>query len=284
MEKDRVQGYVAGLEQIVKNNHLSLRETTAQLQEICQLVHPDKSVPPQVILDIRKTYKEIQDQLTRIKGIQQLLQGKYRPHYRRDPLRDREIAEFEFVAKNCYLKVEFMLKEMEAKKKLREREHVVQSLSPRTPMLWFRSKENQRLLLGHLQGLDGLNYEIPTQWLARERRKVTQASLRSLSLFAVSGEVGLIDQIHSHMRLRKYDIAERYDPGELRGALTHLREISASEAVHAIRRFIENSEFSKPKCLLLSVRSQKDLEKGALGIPEKYLQTMTPGEVKTFLV
>lgn len=284
MEKDRVQGYVAGLEQIVKNNHLSLRETTAQLQEICQLVHPDKSVPPQVILDIRKTYKEIQDQLTRIKGIQQLLQGKYRPHYRRDPLRDREIAEFEFVAKNCYLKVEFMLKEMEAKKKLREREHVVQSLSPRTPMLWFRSKENQRLLLGHLQGLDGLNYEIPTQWLARERRKVTQASLRSLSLFAVSGEVGLIDQIHSHMRLRKYDIAERYDPGELRGALTHLREISASEAVHAIRRLIENSEFSKPKCLLLSVRSQRDLEKEALGIPEKYLQTMTPGEVKTFLV
>jgi len=284
MEKDRVQGYVAGLEQIVKNSHLSLRETTAHLQEIWQLVLPDKSVPPQVILDIRKTYKEIQDHLTRIKGVQQLLQGKYRPHYRRDPLREREIAEFELVAKNCYLKVDFMLKEMEAKKKLSEREHVIQPLSPRPPMLWFRSKENQRVLLGHLQRLGGLHYEISIQWLAQERRKVAQASLRSLSLFAVSGEVMMIDQIQSHMRLRKHDIAERYDPGELRGALTHLREISATEAVHAVRRLIENSEFSKPKCLLLSVRSQKDLENEALGIPEKHLETMTPGEVKALFI
>ena len=54
-----------------------------------------------------------------------------------------------------------MLKEMEAKKKLREREHVIQPLSPRPPMLWFRSKENQRVLLGHLQRLGGFNYEIP---------------------------------------------------------------------------------------------------------------------------
>jgi hypothetical protein len=64
--------------------------------------------------------------LVEIKSIQQLLQTKYRQFYHRDPIRDKEIVEFEFVSKNTYSKFEFTLKEIEAKKKI-ERERLAQS-------------------------------------------------------------------------------------------------------------------------------------------------------------
>jgi hypothetical protein len=86
------------------------------------------------------------------------------------------------------------------------------------------------------------------------------------------------------MRLREYDIQERFTRDELRGALTHLREVSPSEAEKVIRRFTESSEFSKLKCLLLSIQSQKDLEKEILGSTENILQVMAEGEVRTLSI
>ena len=67
------------------------------------------------------------------------------------------------------------------------------------------------------------------------------------------------------MRLREYDIKERLTKEELRGALTHLREISLSEVETILRRFTDTSEFSKLRCLLFTIQSQKDLEKEILG-------------------
>jgi hypothetical protein len=63
-------------------------------------------------------------------------------------------------------------------------------------------------------------------------------------------------------------------------ALTHLREVSPSEAERVIRRFTDSSEFSKLKCLLLPVRSQKDLGKETLGSTENILQGMAEGEIR----
>lgn len=94
MERERLQGYVASLEQIMKNTHFDLRETMNQLQELCLRVIPERIVPMGIITDVRQTYKEIQDQLTKIRGVNQLLEAKYRQYYRRDSLRDREIMEF----------------------------------------------------------------------------------------------------------------------------------------------------------------------------------------------
>jgi hypothetical protein len=82
------------------------------------------------------------------------------------------------------------------------------------------------------------------------------------------------------MQLREYDIQERFTRDELRGALTHLREVSPSEAERVIRRFTDSSEFSKLKCLLLPIRSQKDLGKEILGSTENILHGMAEGEVR----
>ena len=76
MERERFQGYVASLEQIMKNTHFDLREAMDQFHELCLRVTPERIVPVGIITDIRQTYKEIQDQLTKIRGVNQLLEGK----------------------------------------------------------------------------------------------------------------------------------------------------------------------------------------------------------------
>lgn len=275
MEKDGSQGYAAGLEQILKSSYLSLKDAVAHLQDMCQMVTPERNLPHDIIADIRKTYREIQDQLTKIKGVQQLLGGKYRSYYHRNPLRDREITEFGFLAKHYYLKFEYVLKEVEAKRRLREQE------KPLAPIPWFHSEENQVILLRTLRGLNDLDYKIPTGLKDEDRRQVSQSRRRSLSLFVLSGEVDSMDGLESRMRVREYDITERYGPDELRGALAHLKEISVGEVERVIRRIMQSGEFSELKCLLFRIQSSKDLRQEVLGSTKRLLKGMATGDVKT---
>jgi hypothetical protein len=281
MESERaIKGYVASLDQIVKGSHLWLKETVEDLQEKVQMVTPERHVPQSWIADIRKIYREIQDQLTKIKGVQQLLEGKYRQHYRRDVVRDKEILEFAFVAKNCYLRFESTLEQMEAMKRLRGR------VSPSEPspadrgFRWFHSSEHQSKLLRNLRELNGLGYEISPGAGGRERREVVQEKPRSVSLFILSGEEKLMDGLQSRMRLRTYDISERSGRKELRVALTHLKETSSSDAAKVILRSVGREEFSQLKCLLIPIRSPKDLERKELSSAGMLLQKMARGEIR----
>jgi hypothetical protein len=283
MERERFQTYVASLEQILRNTHFDLTDAMKQLQDLCVRVTPERIIPMGIITDVRQTYKEIQDQLTKIRGVHQLLESKYRQYYRRDSLRDREIFESAFLAKSLYWKFECTLQEIEAKKNLRDKKEPL-GVPPRIPLAWFHSNENQTILLQNLRSLYELDYKTLSDLECVQRRVVIQNGKRSISLFILSGEATLIDHLQSHMRLREYDIQERFTRDELRGALTHLREVSPSEAEKVIRRFTESSEFSKLKCLLLSIQSLKDLEKEILGSTENILQVMAEGEVRTLLI
>ena len=86
------------------------------------------------------------------------------------------------------------------------------------------------------------------------------------------------------MRLREYDIIERYTEEELHWALTHLKEVSFSEVERIIRRFTDSSEFLKLKCLLLRVRSEKDLEKEIMASTNNILHVTEMGEVRTLSI
>ena len=274
MEKQRVQYHVASLEQIIKNTHLDLRETLGVFQELCRWVNPARIVPQEVIDGIRKTYKEIQDQLMKIRGINQLLGSKYRAYWRRNSLRDREILEFEFLAKNLYLKVEYTLQEIQTKKRLRD---TAQPIS----FAWFHSKENQAVFLRDLLELHKMSYNTRSNLDITERREVSQSRLRSFSLFVISGEEGLIDNLQSRVQLREYDIKERYASEELRGLLIPLREMAHSETERVIKRFSDSAEFSRLKCLLLPIQSRGDIKKELLVSPEEVLRVMAEGEVRT---
>lgn len=284
MENERCQGYVASLEQMVRNTHVSLREGMEQFQELCHRVSPERIVPMAVITDIRETYKEIQSHLKKIRGVLHLLEGKYRHYYRRDAQRDKEVLEFAFLAKTLYSKFEYTLLEIEARRNLREKEKRYEKNPPSAPFAWFHSEKNQIVLLRTLENLNTLDYPTPFDSKVAQKREVNRNGLRSLSLFALSGEEAWIDHMQSRMRLREYDIKERLTKSELRGALTHLRGISPGEAEQVIRRFTQGTELSKLKCLLFPIQTQKDLGKEILRRTDNILHEMGEGEMRTLSI
>ena len=134
MERDQIQAqrYTLSLVKTIVGHYHYLKTAVKDFQEKCLRVNPGRSVPPDIINQIRESYKGIRDRLVEVKSIQQLLQTKYRQYYHRDPIRDKEIVEFEFVSKNTYSKFEFTLKEIEAKKKM-ERERLAQAGNKNEP-------------------------------------------------------------------------------------------------------------------------------------------------------
>ena len=276
MERGSFQGIAAGLERIMENTRFDLREAMDQFQELCLMITAERNVPIDIITETRQTYKKIQDQLTKISVARQLLEGKYRQYYRRDYQREKEIMQIAFLAKSLYLTFE----EIEAKRKLKGMEEYSEAHGQQIPFPWFQSKENQIILLRNLHNLDELDYKTKFKLGFERRREVIQNAIRSISLFALLGEVTLIDILQSRMRFREYDITERYKEDEFRGALTHLREVSPSQVQKVIRRFAGTSEFLKLKCLLLRIRSQKDLKKETVRSTENILQLMGEGEVR----
>ena len=286
MERENIQRYVASLEQVVRRTHLDLRWTVIQFQEYSQRISTDRAVPPGMITDVRNIYMGINEQVTKIKGINQLLENKYRKYYRRDPVRDREILEYGALSKKLYTRFETLLQEIEAQAPPADKENEPDVCNRPISSQWFRSSENQTLLLGHLRSLYELDYIYRTgRGVGTEQKqRVIQDNLRSLSLFVLSGEGGVIDTLESRMRLREYDIKERYARDELRGALTHLRAISTTEVEGVIKRYIESKDVPSLKCLLLWVQSQEDLGKETLTSADTILKEMAGGEVKTLRV
>lgn len=284
MERGSFQGIAAGLERIMENTRFDLREAMDQFQGLCLMITAERNVPIDIITETRQTYKKIQDQLTRISVARQLLEGKYRQYYRRDYQREREIMEIAFLAKSLYSKFEYTLQEIEAKSKLKGREEYFEAHRQQIPFRWFHSKGNQIILEKNLRSLFALDYKPRSDLKDEQRREIIRNEMRSISLFALFGEVRLIDTLQSRMRLREYDIIERYTEEEFRGALTHLKEVSLSEVERVIRRFMDSSEFLKMKCLLLRVRSQKDLGKEIIASIENVLRVMGAGEVKTLSI
>jgi len=284
MEKDGVQRYVAGLEQVVRSTHQDLREAMIQFQGYSQRVTAQGTVASGTVTDIRKVYKEIQDQLAKIRGVNQLLEGRYRQYYRRDPLRDKEISEFGFLAKNLYTRFDRILQGMEVKGPEGEKEEASDACDPSTTFQWFHSSENQDVLQRTLRRLYALEYNTRPGLDDGRSRRVIHDRQRSLSLFVLSGEEGFVETLQSRMHVREYDIKERYAKNELRGALTHLRQISAAEVEGVIRRLVGGHEVPEFKCLLFFIQSQADLEKETLRSSDTVLKGMMRGEVRTLAV
>ena len=277
MEQDRIQRYVKSLEKTIQNNHHYLRESIEEFQEMCRMVSPEKHVPAGITIDIREMYKEIRNRLTEIKAIEQLLQGKYRQYYRRDALRDKEIMEFGFIVKNCYSKFEYTIVQIEAIKRLKERAPTVDH--PAEPPQWFRSQENQVILIKNLRMLTEMDYEPTPEEIGEERRDL--AGGRTLTLFLFSGDSLSLDHLQSQIQLREHDILERYSPEEIRGVWAHLRQVDLYEVEKKFQQFMVSRGLAKLKCLFLPIRSAKDLGGDLPKLIKTALQEMTDGEWRT---
>lgn len=282
MPKDPAQRYAESLERTIQQNYHSLKESIENFRELCFLVTPERGIPQDVIIEIRQLYKEIQNRLTEIRAIQQLLQGKYRQYYHRNPLRDREIIEFGFLAKNLYSKVEYTLMQKQAMAKRKEE---ISKAEPRAvPFQWFRSRDHQVLFLRNLRLLRELSYEETPEGDAQERREVMEEGSRGLTLFSIQGETNLINEIYLRARLRAHDVIERFSKDELHGLFTHLKEVTSQEVENLLRRFIGEEEFKRLKCLLLRVQSPKGLKENLMEEVKLTLERMAQGEIKTLLL
>jgi len=278
-QQDRDQRYVKSLERTIQTNYHYLKESIKDFQDMCRVVSPEKHIPTGIAVDIREMYKEIRDRLTEIKAIEQLLQGKYRQHYRRDSVRDKEIMEFGFIAKNCYSKFEYTMVQIEAIKRLKEKPPTDH---PGAPLHWFHTKENQVALTRNLRILTELDYELPPEKVGEERRDL--AGDRTLTFFLFSGDSLSLDQLQSQMQFREHDILERYSPAEIRGVLAHLKKVDPSDLEKKFLQFMKDKGLSKLKCLLLPIHSSKDLEGELLKLIKATLQEMAEGELRTLAV
>jgi len=280
MEQDRDQRYVKSLERTIQNSYHYLKESIKDFQEMCRVVSPEKHVPAGIAVDIREMYKEIRNRLTEIKAVEQLLQGKYRQHYRRDSVRDKEIMEFGFIAKNCYSKFEYTMVQIEAIKRLKE--HPAKADHPGEPLQWFRSKENRVAFIKNLRILTELDYEPTPEKIGEERRDL--AGSRTLTLFLFIGDSTSLDQLQSQIQFREHDILERYSPEEVRGVLVHLRKVDPMEMEKKFQQFMESKGLVKLKCLLLPIHSSKDLEGDLLKLIKAALHEMAEGELRTLSI
>jgi hypothetical protein len=274
---DRVQRYVKSLERTIQNGHHYLKEAMEEFQDLCRMVTPERNVPAGILIDIREMYKEIRNRLTEIKAIEQLLHGKYRQYYRRDSLRDKEIMEFGFIAKNCYSKFEYTMIQIGTMKRLKEQAAKVEH--PSEPFPWFRSEENKVTLIKNLRLLKELDYEPVPQETGEERRDIVGS--RTFTFFLFRGDRLSLDQLQSRVQFREHDLMERYGPEEIRGVLTHLREVDPFEIEKKFQQWTDSIGLTNLKCLLLPVHSPKDLERDLLKLINTALGEMAEGELRT---
>jgi hypothetical protein len=86
------------------------------------------------------------------------------------------------------------------------------------------------------------------------------------------------------MHLREHDIVERYAEDELRGILTHLREIQPFEVESIFDRLKQVEGYSELKCLLVPIRGERDLRIDVAALVEKTINEMAPGELRTISI
>jgi hypothetical protein len=282
--QSRLISYVKSLSRKVRDDIQFIKDNVQELKDLSRFVSPEKNVPQGMIVDIREMYKEIQNRFKEIHAIQQMMQGKYRQYYQyygRDPVREKEILELTFVVKTTYSRFEENMKLIIEKGRAKDREEAERRSQKARIIQWFVSRENQIALLRNIRTIRELDYGLASGKEGAEKR-VTEG-VRSLTLFLIRGEAPVLDAVQSQLNLREHDLMERHDERELRGVLTHLREVDPSEIEALIRRLLEKFGFSNLKSLLLHVRPHEDLELRGTELISKALEEMKEGEVRTLL-
>jgi hypothetical protein len=278
----RIQRYVETLELVIQKNYRYLKSIMEDFQEKCRLATSTPGAPPELFTEIPDVYREIQTRFKETQAVQSLLKTRYPQYARSEPERDKELRGQDLNAGTYFSKFLQTLK-----KRLGEKEGVGEEkllgLEEVPHFHWFRNQENLVKFLRNVRILDELDYEMAPAWV-RERREVTKDKPRSLTLFIFKGNVRSISNLQSHMQLREHDVLERYDEDELRGILTHLREIQPFEVESIFNRLKQVEGYSELKCLLVPIRGQRDLGVDLAGLVEKTISEMAPGELKTFSI
>jgi len=279
MEEGRVLPYIRGLERKVRDDHLYLKGAVEELRDLCRIISPEKNIPHGIVVDIRELHKEIQNRFKEVRAIEQLMQGKYRQFYHRDPLRAKDLLELGFVAKTTFSRFEENLKLFTERQKGKEKEKASKASQREKLLLWFNTRDKQIILLRKMRTLKELDYAPVPGKGVDERRSVE--GIRSLTLFLIHGEAPSLDSLQSQMNLREHDLIERHSEREVRGLFTHLREVDPLEIERVFRLFFEKKGFLNLRCVLIPIHPQKDIDPGEMDRVARILKEMGEGEIRT---
>jgi len=278
----QIQRYVETLELVIQKNYRYLKGIMEDFQEKCRLAASATGAAPGLFTEIPDIYQEIHKRLKETQAVQSLLKTRYPQYVRSEPERDKELRELDLNAGTYFSKFLQTLKQ-----RLGEKEGVGEEkllgLEEVPHFRWFRNQENLVKFIRNVRILDELDYEIAPAWV-RERREVTKDKPRSLTLFIFKGDARSISNLQSHMHLREHDIVERYDQDELRGILTHLREIQPFEVESIFDRLRQVEGYSDLKCLLVPIRGERDLRVDLAVLVEKTISEMSPGKLRTLSI
>jgi len=290
MDNDRARKRAETLERTLENHFVYLEKNVETFQKRCLSILPQKSIPLDVVINVREDYKDIQKRFTEVKATQHLLREKYRSYARKDSLREREFAELESLAATYYSRFEYTLIQLRDEEMMREEEGTEEEggrggAGQAVPFQWFRIKENQEIFLRDLQTVRDLNHGKSTG--AGDRREVTPSPSthdQPFTLFVFTGDDHFLDELQRQIHLRERDIIERFSNEELRGVLIHRREVDPFEMESILQRFMRKGPFSRLKCLFARIEAQRGAGKEVVDLIEKNLQEMTEGEVRSLSI
>jgi hypothetical protein len=279
----RIKRYVESLERVIQKNYMYLKSIAGDFQEKCRLANTTADAPPSLFTEIPDIYREMRTRLKETQTVQSLLRARYSSYATKDPERDKEMRELDLNAGIYFSRFLHVLRQGPGEKESVGKEKLLGSEKEAPHFHWFRNQENLVKLLRNVRILDELDYEMVPAWV-KEKRQVTKGKPRSLTLFILKGNGQAIAEVQSRMHLREHDIVERYDQDELRGILTHLREIQLFEVERIFDRLKELRGYSELKCLLIPIRGQRDLEVDLADLVEKTVREMAPGELRTLAI
>jgi hypothetical protein len=267
MEQNKQNANTAGLIRVIEKNQQYLDTMASDLKKKLAGGGPIEQVPPVILRDALRTYEDMRTRLLEIGAVEQLLARKRNEPAPQDPERQKLIAELDA--------------QIAVLSRILPNDATGTTVPGRqTPSEhWLRKEEHSVAFTKTARLLDELEYA-PRTPPPSESRRVSQGSGRGFTLFSVRGPAAALDALRPTLKFREHDIVERFSAAEVRGVLTHLRDVATDDVVNIFRRLI-TKQFSEVICILVRLQSPDHLGEHLLQYIDRMAAAMRPGQVRS---
>jgi hypothetical protein len=271
-----------GLIRVIEKNQQYLDAMAEELKKKLAGGASLEQVPSTILREALAVYEDMRTRLLEIGAVEQLLARKQNRTAPQDPARQRLITELDSQIAAI-------------SRSLPQRPSAAGGAPepaggrrPTPSEQWLRTEEDSVAFTRNVRLLDELDYAPaapapPGSPAAPDSRRIVEQSGRGFTLFSVRGPAAALDALHPQIRFREHDIIERFSAGEVRGVLTHLRQVLTEDVVNIFRRLI-TSRFSEVVCILVRLQSPDHLGGHLLQYLDRMAEEMRPGQIRSVII
>ena len=268
MEQKEKNANSAGLIRVIEKNQQYLDAMAEDLKKKLAGGASLEQVPVSILQEALKTYEDMRTRLLEIGAVEQLLARKQNKPAPQDTARQKLIEELD--AQIGVLSRRIPKPSPTAAKTTAQHRQ--------TPSdQWLRTEEDSVAFTKNARLLDELEYAPASPPV---EKRVVQRSGRGFTLFSLRGPAAALDALHPRLKFREHDIIERFSATEVRGVLTHLRQVMTDDVVNIFRRLI-TSQFSEVVCILVRLQSPDHLGEHLLQYLDRMTEEMRPGQIRS---